>query len=62
MEMMDRDKVNVSTSQIGFINFLVLPLFRSLSVVMPALEEQTKSAENSVKMWTMTNKFQIVKK
>jgi hypothetical protein len=33
MDYMDRDKVNKSNSQVGFIKFVLLPMFQSLSQV-----------------------------
>jgi high affinity cGMP-specific 3',5'-cyclic phosphodiesterase 9 len=40
---MDRDKVTKSSAQIGFIRFVLLPLFESMSRLFPQLEEATIS-------------------
>lgn len=37
---MDREKVTKSSSQVGFIRFVLLPLFEALGALIPALEEQ----------------------
>ncbi|XP_071839835.1 high affinity cGMP-specific 3',5'-cyclic phosphodiesterase 9A-like isoform X2 [Apostichopus japonicus] len=36
---MDREKVTKSSSQVGFIRFVLLPLFEALGALIPALEE-----------------------
>jgi len=36
---MDRDRVTKATAQIGFIRFVLLPLFESLNTLFPELEE-----------------------
>lgn len=35
---MDREKVTKSSSQVGFIRFVLLPLFEALGALIPALE------------------------
>jgi len=34
----DREKVHINKSQIGFINFIVLPTFESLLHIIPEME------------------------
>jgi high affinity cGMP-specific 3',5'-cyclic phosphodiesterase 9 len=36
---MDRDKVTKPTAQIGFIKFVLIPMFESMNKVFPALEQ-----------------------
>ena len=35
---MDREKVNKSSAQIGFIKFVLIPLYKALSELFPAFE------------------------
>ncbi|XP_031549446.1 high affinity cGMP-specific 3',5'-cyclic phosphodiesterase 9A-like, partial [Actinia tenebrosa] len=41
---MDRDKVTKATAQIGFIKFVLVPLFESLSKLFPQIEEPMLTA------------------
>ncbi len=36
---MDRDKVTKASAQVGFIGFVLLPLFETLGKVLPLMEE-----------------------
>ena len=35
---MDRDKVTKSSSQVGFIKYVLLPLFEALGTLLPVIE------------------------
>jgi high affinity cGMP-specific 3',5'-cyclic phosphodiesterase 9 len=35
---MDREKVTKSSSQIGFIKYVLLPLFEALGTLLPVIE------------------------
>jgi hypothetical protein len=47
----DRDKVNKPNSQIGFIEFLVVPLFTSTIKLFPSLYELTDNLGSNVQLW-----------
>lgn len=36
---MDRDKVTKASAQVGFIGFVMVPLFEALSKLLPGIEE-----------------------
>jgi hypothetical protein len=47
----DRDKVNVSFSQIGFIDFLVSPLVFATLKILPPLEDRAEQMLSNAKSW-----------
>lgn len=47
----DREKTSVSTNQPGFLNFIVIPLFKALSEVIPECDFYVKRAEENVILW-----------
>jgi len=50
--LMDRSKPGVSKSQIGFFEFVVLPLFRSLGQSFPAVGPMVEAVEKNYKRWS----------
>jgi len=51
MPMYDRDLKDVPGSQIGFINYVVVGLYRPLAKMMPEFEEQCEQIEQNLKFW-----------
>merc|ERR1719171_1223233 len=47
----DRDKVNKPNSQIGFIEFVVVPLFLGAVKLFPALYELTDNLASNTDLW-----------
>lgn len=47
----DRDKVNLPSSQIGFIEFMVLPLVEAMVHIFPALCDRAKNLERNTQEW-----------
>ncbi len=47
----DREKLDVAKSQIGFIKFLVVPLFSTLQEVFPQIEEQSENINKNIVKW-----------
>jgi len=56
--LMDRCTVNVAKSQIGFIDFIIMPSFTAVSQVLPALEDTIiKNVEQNKALWPSKNEF-----
>eukprot|EP00347_Sterkiella_histriomuscorum_P010613 403375598 len=51
LPMMDRHTVDVSASQVGFINFFVLPLYQVLSDAFPPIKAQIGYVRNNCDNW-----------
>ncbi|CDW73305.1 iesterase family member [Stylonychia lemnae] len=51
MDIFDRVKNDVSKNQIGFIKFFVLPLYISISEVVPDAKEQVENIESNIENW-----------
>lgn len=47
----DRDSTPVATSQIGFINFIVLPTYQALALVLPECNKYVLNLQDNVKYW-----------
>lgn len=47
----DRETTNVAGSQPGFLSFIVIPLFKTLSEIMPDLDDLRESAERNTDKW-----------
>ena len=47
----DREKTSVATNQPGFLNFIVIPLFKALTEVIPECDFYVKRAEENVFLW-----------
>merc|ERR1719265_2510492 len=47
----DRDKVNKPNSQIGFIEFLVVPLFCAATKLFPVLHELSDNLASNAQRW-----------
>lgn len=59
----DRETTNVAKSQPGFISFIVLPLFSTLTEYMPSMKFALDGAKNSKALWetyTETEEDQLV--
>jgi cAMP-specific phosphodiesterase 4/calcium/calmodulin-dependent 3',5'-cyclic nucleotide phosphodiesterase len=50
--LMDRDKPGVSESQMGFFNFVVLPLYRSYLRAFPATSPLVSAVEDNFAKWS----------
>lgn len=48
----DRETTNVAQSQPGFLNFIVIPLFKALAEAIPAVQDCVDSAEMNVASWS----------
>jgi high affinity cGMP-specific 3',5'-cyclic phosphodiesterase 9 len=44
---MDRDKVTKPSAQIGFIKFVLIPMFESVAKLFPAMQDMVKSLKDS---------------
>merc|ERR1719262_1742578 len=49
--LMDRDKPGASDTQIGFFNFVVLPLFRTLAHGAPGTRPMLEAVEENYVRW-----------
>jgi len=49
--LMDRSKPGVSESQVGFFNFVVLPLYRSFGTAFPAASPMVEAVEANYQLW-----------
>ena len=47
----DRKTTNVATSQPGFIGFVPLPLFTSLTNILPQLSDVVNAMKNNKESW-----------
>ena len=47
----DRLTTNITKSQPGFLNFIVIPLFQVISEVTPVMNELEQNARKNVKEW-----------
>lgn len=47
----DRKTTNVASNQPGFVNFIVLPLFKSMTTVLPGMEFLVKKANENAELW-----------
>jgi hypothetical protein len=47
----DRDKTSISTNQPGFMNFIVIPLFKQVTEVLPACSIYYKGALENSEKW-----------
>merc|ERR1719171_1227030 len=50
----DREKVNKPNSQIGFIEFVVVPLFLEAVKLFPALYELSDNLASNIEAWEKT--------
>jgi hypothetical protein len=50
-QFMDRRTTNIGTCQVGFIDFLVLPLYQSMVQVLPGLAEAVENIGTNRKFW-----------
>jgi hypothetical protein len=48
---MDREKPGVSSSQVGFFEFVALPMFRCLARACQALQPMLQGAEDNYLYW-----------
>jgi len=53
--LMDRNKPGVSQSQVGFFDFVVLPLFRALGGAFPSASPMLKGVEANYCLWKDTH-------
>ena len=49
--LMDRDKPGITTSQPGFFNMIVLPLFTALTAALPMTEPLMQQVRANHQMW-----------
>jgi cAMP-specific phosphodiesterase 4/high affinity cAMP-specific and IBMX-insensitive 3',5'-cyclic phosphodiesterase 8 len=49
--LMDRDKPGPSSSQVGFFEFVALPMYRTLARACPALQPMLTGAEDNYRYW-----------
>lgn len=56
---MDRDKVTKPSSQTGFIQFVLLPLFMELANLFPCLEVNVSPSVTPLSLWCL-NRFSSV--
>jgi len=49
--MMDRNKKGASDTQVGFFDFVVLPLFRELAGALPAVQPMLSAVEDNYHKW-----------
>ena len=47
----DRTTTHISKSQPGFLNFIVIPLFQTISEIMPELKELEDNVRKNLKHW-----------
>lgn len=47
----DRTTTNISKSQPGFLNFIVIPTFQVISDVLPAMSQLEQNARENIKKW-----------
>ena len=47
----DRNNTNIPKSQIGFINFVVLPNFKLLYSIFPQFKIYVDNCENNIRIW-----------
>lgn len=47
----DRETTQISQSQPGFLNFLLIPLFKTITEVMPGVVAFVKNAEQNSEEW-----------
>ena len=47
----DRHTTNVAKSQVGFINFVIVPYYKTLSAIFPALEFAVNQAISNKEEW-----------
>ena len=47
----DRNNTQIPGTQPGFINFIVLPLFRCIEEIMPSMSEMVKQGEANAVTW-----------
>lgn len=47
----DRDKVNIPSSQLGFIEFVVFPLYNAFTTVMPSVHSCTEGLIANCRQW-----------
>jgi len=48
---MNKSEINIPKSQIGFINFLVIPLFKEFAKQFPAVEFIAQQVESNFEFW-----------
>ena len=48
---MDRTKPGVTKTQVGFFNFVVLPLFRALTRALPGTAPVLETVERNYEQW-----------
>lgn len=54
---MDREKVTKSSSQIGFIKYVLLPLFEALGTLLPVIEKDIiQPVRNALDYYTQMQK------
>ena len=51
-QFFDRATTNIAKSQIGFIDFIVKPAFKSVSQVFPNLDHLVQACEDNKANWT----------
>jgi len=49
--LMDREKPGASQTQVGFMDFMVLPLFRALGAALPGAEPMLRGVEENYGRW-----------
>jgi len=49
--LMDRKKPGVSETQVGFLDFVALPLFRALAEAFPSASPMTDAVESNARIW-----------
>lgn len=57
--MNDRDSVSIPNSQIGFIEFIVFPMFLNLSKVFPNLSQAGSNMIANTQAWTEVRKVEL---
>lgn len=50
--LMDRTTVNIARSQIGFLDFIILPSYSAAKEVLPKLEENIQNVLKNKEEWT----------
>jgi len=58
----DRETTVVPKTQPGFLNFIVLPLFKTLAQLMPNFQEMCKCGNQNVETWTTYEETEADKK
>lgn len=52
--MCDRETTETAKGQEGFINFCPMPLFQSVSQILPQIKQvQIKTAQQNIKVWNL---------